>query len=499
MIAFGAVAAMLARVAFATRRGFWLDEYYTLQAVRLPWREMFIERLTAGHSPVPFVYARLFHDWVGTGELALRLSSILACGVAVAGTAALLVALGARRALLPLLSLLILHPYWANIGTEFRYTMLIVAGAAWWMWALVLWLRMGGWRWGAAAGLIGGATLSISASGQLLWIALMAGVAAWSWGDGWRRLGARLTPLWAALLIAQPIFVAISLHTTFSAKKQPDTPSIGAAISNQVESLFGAEERVAPLIGSGNLFQAAAYIIWVSGLALAAWWCIQRGDRRTVRLVAAMLVGLSLAAMIFSAVSSNIQGPVRYVAAASVPLSVAMALAWVAAGSLGRWGIAWRVLAVLVVGLGFIGAALDKDPLHRETIHWIRDNRRANDPVYTMGRAMNLLALDYHGVRGGRIDGYGTPDDDSEAAAQWFTEQVATAPSEMGFLLLYHGGRFPIRRLMDPLVEAGLVLEWREWQPSHRVRVAVWAGTPAGVARMQSLHAPPSSRFATLP
>jgi hypothetical protein len=149
--------------------------------------------------------------------------------------------------------------------------------------------------------------------------------------------------------------------------------------------------------------------------------------------------------------------------------------------------------------LGFTGAALDKDPLHRETIHWIRDNRRANDPVYTMGRAMNLLALDYHGVRGGRIDGYGTPDDDSEAAAQWFTEQVATAPSEMGFLLLYHGGRFPIRLLMDPLVEAGLVLEWREWQPSHRVRVAVWAGTPAGVARMQSLPAAPSSRFVTPP
>lgn len=56
--------------------GLWIDEIYTLHAVHLPWREMFIERLMRGHFPLYFVFMKL---WLaisgGPSEVVLRVPS----------------------------------------------------------------------------------------------------------------------------------------------------------------------------------------------------------------------------------------------------------------------------------------------------------------------------------------------------------------------------------------------------------------------------------------
>lgn len=56
--------------------GLWIDEIYTLHAVSLPWREMFLERLMRGHFPLYFALMKLWLTLAGgASEIALRAPS----------------------------------------------------------------------------------------------------------------------------------------------------------------------------------------------------------------------------------------------------------------------------------------------------------------------------------------------------------------------------------------------------------------------------------------
>jgi len=166
--------AALLKLLFATRRGFWLDEYYTLQAASLPLPELIADRLAAGHSPLPFFYARVFHEVLGNSELALRSSSALAAFAVVFGCAGLLAQLRLRHALAPLLLMAPFVPFWQEIGNEFRYTMPLVAVGSFWAWALVRWWQSRSWGSAAATMLLGALALWTHGSAQFIALAFVA-------------------------------------------------------------------------------------------------------------------------------------------------------------------------------------------------------------------------------------------------------------------------------------------------------------------------------------
>ena len=90
-----ALLAGLLRVMISDRRGFWLDEYYTLRAAQMNLGDLVRDRLGAGHSPLYFLYARLGFLF-GSEEWMLRLTSVLALSAAI-----LLINRPARRAQAP--------------------------------------------------------------------------------------------------------------------------------------------------------------------------------------------------------------------------------------------------------------------------------------------------------------------------------------------------------------------------------------------------------------
>jgi hypothetical protein len=49
-------------ILFLHRNGFWIDELYTLHSIRLPWRDMVMERLRRGHFPGYFALAKLVYQ-----------------------------------------------------------------------------------------------------------------------------------------------------------------------------------------------------------------------------------------------------------------------------------------------------------------------------------------------------------------------------------------------------------------------------------------------------
>ncbi|MGI8907541.1 MAG: hypothetical protein ACR2IE_13745 [Candidatus Sumerlaeaceae bacterium] len=58
----GIAGALLILLHFLHRNGFWIDELYTLHAIRLPWADMVLERLKRGHFPGYFLLLKLVYQ-----------------------------------------------------------------------------------------------------------------------------------------------------------------------------------------------------------------------------------------------------------------------------------------------------------------------------------------------------------------------------------------------------------------------------------------------------
>ena len=129
MILLAALAAAALCVLNGDRRGFWLDEYYTLHAARLAPGALIADRIAVGHSPLYFFYAK-WPQWIGHEEWILRLSSSITIFALVIFVAALAAELGLRRRLAPLLAFCVAHPFWIMIGTMYRYMAPLTAAAA---------------------------------------------------------------------------------------------------------------------------------------------------------------------------------------------------------------------------------------------------------------------------------------------------------------------------------------------------------------------------------
>jgi len=69
---------LMLRLLLLNGEGLWYDEALTALSLRLPFNEMIGERLAAGHSPLYFTVLYPFARVFGTGEIVMRLPSVLA-------------------------------------------------------------------------------------------------------------------------------------------------------------------------------------------------------------------------------------------------------------------------------------------------------------------------------------------------------------------------------------------------------------------------------------
>jgi 4-amino-4-deoxy-L-arabinose transferase-like glycosyltransferase len=463
-----AAAAAVLRVAAADMRGFWQDEYYTLQAARLPLPELIRERLVAGHSPLPFLYAKLFLLF-GDGETALRASSALACGVTVVAIALLALELRLGHALLPVLVLAVFQPYWVWIGTMFRYMMPLVALGTLWAWLTARHARAPTWRAGLAATLVGGLTLWFHSSTQFALLALVPFAAVCA--SRGRRLAA-LAPLAGALVLSLPIVWAVAHWRVDPEEIEPGEFELGSVLEIELATFFGDKELYQDLTTIPEEVFLGLFALFTVAAGVAA---VRHGRRERDAtagvFLAAVLVAIPLGIAIYARLAEDIHERTRYQAYASVPLTLLFALAWREARRLGPWRSLPRALFAALVGVGCLAHVLNRGDYHRESVEWLAEVRRPQDPVLVIG-SWHEIAFAYLGfpsMEGITFMSKYVDDEEIEAAVRRvFTD------GDVGFIFLStHLGT--VRRLTSGLVREGLFVTRRIWRGG--------AGEIVGVAR----------------
>lgn len=484
----------LLRLLFAARRGFWLDEYYTFQATQAPVADMIPERFSAGHSPLYFLYARLFADGFGTSETALRASSALAAALAVVAVAGLAARLGLRRLLKPLLFLAIFHPYWQVIGTEFRYMMPLACLGAFWSWAVVACTQDRSRRAAIAVMVCGSVALWVHGSAQFILGALaiyvLLDLRARTERGAVRPADslASFLPLVGAFGLSLPLILGLRMMPKVAAEATPDIPSVRKAITNQVHTYFGDDLVFSSVTGlNDNWFSTVFLVIFIAAVIVVVRFHRRQDTPKPAgRYLAATLIGLPLVVMLITAVGKDVEGPARYVAFLSVPMLLMIALLWHEAGAWGGRGIAMRALMVVAIGSSWTLQALDQGEWHRETIHWLAEHRRADQPIVTAGRAVNQLALRYHGLKpAGELAGISS--DQSELAVPLNLLREKLQRSDSMFFLLYHEGDVPVGDAIAKLRAEGTIRSVRVWQPTGNVVLLGLARTEKGAADLAAL------------
>lgn len=494
-----AVLSISVKLLTATRRGFWLDEYYTLHAARLPLVDLVMDRLAAGHSPLPFLYAKAFVVALGSGELALKLSSILACGVALLGVVGLVAQLGLKRLLPALLPLLVLHPYWHYIGTELRYMMPLVAVGSFWCWSIVAWLQEQSAARFRVSVLLGAVTLWMHGSAQFLLAALALFAVLDCWRGGPRRIIVGCAPLACSLAIAAPLLIALGMMPRDAASRKLPDPF--ECLNNQVESYFGEGRASEALSGiPGGAIAVACLLIYVACVVAAFVSLRRERNLRACSFLAAMLIGVPLAAMIYSLLKDNVQGPARYVAMSSVSGAIALALGLTEVARRFRRGILAGGFVLLLVVYTLALQMLDQGDGHREAVKWLAAHRRVDQPVVAIGRGMNLVAFEYYGVpKGGFLDGISS-DIRQKAVIKRFL-RAALRNADSGFLFQYRNRRTTdeIDGVMEMLRREGVIRAARLWQPTEDIRIIGMATTNKGEEYLASLPEVPAPRFTSNP
>jgi uncharacterized membrane protein len=278
--------------------GFWIDEVYSIHAASLPWGEMIQDRATRAHQPGYFALLKLWMNLLPDGwilshpEVWLRLPSLVAYGVLIAGFAFWCRRVVGWRVALLAVAMMALHGLLLRQALEVRmYAMLtLVHGGLAAFWLRVL--RRGAERpleRDVLAGLVG-----LSAAGGLLvgashvgtFMIAVSALIVYGWG---RKPGARvmmtraLIPLGSGLLAALPGLVA---YFVLRYRRE------GALVQPQEGLIHGVSAITGILLRDQNILQpfpATSAIIPVAFLAAGlllwgAWWV--RGQRLLIRHIA---------------------------------------------------------------------------------------------------------------------------------------------------------------------------------------------------------------------
>lgn len=522
------------RVLGSDRRGFWLDELYTLRAAEASLGELVRERIAAGHSPLPFLYARL-GLLLGDGETACRSTSALAVAVA---TYAIL-RLGARidasagpnpsgasasdasgdargSGVPPALALLCLaHPYWTTIGTEFRYMAPLVALAA--VATLLAFDHAAGNGSARRRGAIAGAYALVCAA--LAWTHgsaqfVLAGLVAFGALEGRARGGGTfrlIAPPLAGFLSSVPLLLLLR-GGDGSGPSARSAPALDDVLKEYPQIVFGdlAIWTDAARLPGALLVVPAVAVFWI-GIVVARRSWLGSGRGTAWRLTGGSMLGATLAIWLVAAArDGSVQGPVRYIAALSIPATLCLAEAWRATDGWripetrwapGTWGTriagdrvraAFRLgLAALVVVQG-AAAFLERGDGHREAVAWVIASHDGASPVLLVSGEMNRFALARTGFE--RVDLTRELSKRRPTLEETVAEMraiFADAPGP-GLALLYHG-RAPVPDAARALRDEGWFVEVREWTLG-KTRMLALARTQEAAERLDAIPPPPAPR-----
>jgi hypothetical protein len=296
--------------------GFWIDELYTLHAIRLPWRDMVLERLKNGHFPAYFSIVKLIYESFphANAELVLRLPSTVAWLAAV-GSFALLArrflasaAASATAVILFALNLMVMRQ-----ADEARmYT--VVLFLAVWMIRCYLELNENSpqRRWRVLFPLITMAAYAISSSSIILTVSMLI--------DSLRRR--RTAPrLWIHVLLSLGMGALVFIPGAVMHLHTAERAGIAGTkriqiLAHWITVLAGvqAEDDYIAARLPQRIFQAIAAVITL--LICIGWWRSRKVLPRAVSACAALVLipfCLMIAAEPISEISTfRLLGPPRY-------------------------------------------------------------------------------------------------------------------------------------------------------------------------------------------
>lgn len=491
LVALGvAFLAMLVRVLLSGHKGFWLDEYYTLRAAQLDLPHMIRERLSMGHSPLYFLYAKLWLS-LGHAEWILRLSSALAVAATVLLMTGLAGAMGLRRHLPALWAISLIHPYWIAVGTQYRYMMPVIATAAATGWAAMLYAD--GWRPGR--GLLLAALTSLllwlHASTQIYAIGLLAFLL---WQA--RASDARWRPpvfykAWpVALGILSSLPLAFLLRDGNSEVGKAGAPHVESLLKELCEMVFDRWDlwsnslHIPGFFLLAPQFVIAAIAIWLTRRELLA-----RERPASWRFLAALMAGTLLAIPLITLLVAGVQGAARYLSFFSVPLTLCLAVAWSAPlGS--RWRFLFRFVLAALLLIQASASIRNRGDLHREAIQWLIVHNSGREKVVVSSPEINRFALGYFNFPHPELIatlGKESKGVTAQGARRNFRKTFNK--ESRGFVLLYHD-RFEVDDWLGDLEKRKYIIDARRWQLSHNVIVYALIRRESERAWLNSLPAP---------
>jgi hypothetical protein len=491
LIAIAAVATVLLHVALSTFKGLWIDEYATLHAVMLPWREMLRERLASGHSPLYFIYARPFL-WLGFNPVALRLSSALAAGAALLPLAWLARALGLRAQLPTFLLLGALFPYWIEAGTLYRYQMPMLAVGC-----LVLWLIV---RPQATANLGGKCLLllgvllltAIHHTAHIFCLGLWVYAALEARAATHGRLKNFLKTLWPVVLGQLLSLPLILLTTGHAAELRHESSGFSEMFKLLLQTVYGNYD-LWPTWAAFNhdLWLGLLVIALLAGIALGTWRLKTLHAHKAMRLLLAITGTYALMALLILPTLTDIKFYERYLVCFSIPMLLLTGLALApgpppATKPIRLLQRALQACIALALLLQATAVLINPGDGHRELVTWVVNHISPEDALLAGRPIPNSLALAMQGYSQSLPD---LPIRPRNMARFRQHIRAALGNRRRGFALNYTAPA-PITRQLPDMKREGLILDYRVWSISTSVEVGAFITQESERGWLMNLPAP---------
>lgn len=483
-----ALAAGFLRALNCARRGFWIDEYHTLIAARLPIPEMVAERFAQSHTPLYFLYARL-GPLFGNSEWALRLTSVLMVVIAILTITGLARALRLRRCLPAIWALALVNPYWFTIGTQYRYMMMLVAFCSLTGWLAVRYAAAWNWRRGVALALALGVLLWLHPSMQFL-APVFGTFLVWEAVAQNRRfslsaVAAAMWPILMGLLICLPQAFFIGTKKIQAGPRKLD---FSAFMENIGETAFGnpllwpRHFGISPLVLSVPMVSMLIVVLWLARRRLRA-----DGNPAAWRFLASWFPGLPLFYAFFSWKFHHMHEETRYICTVSLPATILIAVAWRAGRTkFCRW--AFRAGLVLILSIQIPAVVLDRGDLHREAARWVIRNHSGGEPVILASFPTNAMAMGYLGFSHPELLG-GPPTQGLTEDRIYSIVRDRLKGHNRAFFIFYFEPN-EMFDAMNKLKQADVIVEKRVWRYSGLVTIVAAGLDPSQRAWLQNLPDP---------
>lgn len=490
-----AIAAGLLRIALSEQRGFWLHEYYTLNAIQMDVPSLVENRVRAGHSPLPFLYEKIplaFTD----SKIVLRATSAVWLSATILLITGLLGSFGLRRHLPVFWVLSLFSPFWLTIGMELRYMMMLTGVASAAAWAASTYVRDFAPRRGIVLAALLALLLWIHSSAQfvsfalifyVVWERMARGRRRWEWtlfrkglGDAW--------PAYVGLVSSLPFLFLARGHAEDSGRNWPNP---GDLVKNLCESAFGYFKFWFTVVDF-------PYYPWLALMVAVLGWAIWATRRELLRenrlsawrLIASIFIGIPVAVSLSAVAIRDVQGHIRYVVCLAIPATICLAVAWNAEVA-PRARAIYRFMLVFIFVAQFAGAALNRGDRHEETAEWVLANRRSGDPLVLTSVSPNVWAFDYLGCKD-QADYvlYDGTRKEVPPFMEKLRETFGPAEHSKGFIVRYHG-HAPAEQALTELKETGFLAGYREWEMTDLVKVFAVARDPSELIWLDALTGPP--------